>query len=82
MPLSAPDTLTREFFEIRARILELAACLDRLERAEGTVENDPRLALLRRALTEVLGEEPGRAERVQLLFSRTYEPDWRTKLGV
>jgi hypothetical protein len=29
-----------------------------------------------------LADEPERAEHVQLLLSRKYEPDWRTQLGV
>ena len=42
--LSAPEILQREFLEIRCKILEVAAALDRLSRAGGTVEGDPRLS--------------------------------------
>ena len=37
LPLSAPEVLSREFLEIRAKILEIAAAFDRLERAAGDV---------------------------------------------
>ena len=45
--LSAPEVLNREFLEIRCKILELAAAFDRLERADGSLNDDPRLARLR-----------------------------------
>ena len=38
--LSAPEVLNREFLEIRCKILELAAAFDRLERADGSVEEE------------------------------------------
>lgn len=79
---TAPQVLDREFLEIRARILELAACFDRLDRAEGNVDQDPRLLRLRRALN-VLGEaHTDRAEQVLQLFSREYDADWRQRFGV
>jgi hypothetical protein len=80
--LTAPDILNREFLELRAKILELAASLDRLDRAQGEVADDPRLAKLHRGLELLLGETGGRAERVQLLFSRPYNEDWQSALGV
>ena len=41
IPLDAPEVLQREFLEIRARLLQVAASLDRLGRAEGSVADDP-----------------------------------------
>ncbi len=82
LPLTATDVLNREFLELRAKILELAASLDRLERASGDVSDDLRLAKLQRAIELLQGETGGRAERVQLLFSRPYNEDWPTALGV
>lgn len=80
--LSAAEILNREFLEIRCKILELAAAFDRLERAEGSVEQDTRLARLREALTIVLDQSNDRAEQVQMLFSREYDDDWQAKLKV
>lgn len=81
LPLTAPEVLQREFLEIRCKILELAAAFDRLDRAEGDVQADPRLARIREALqilTENKGVEADRAEQVQLTFSRPYDDDWQT----
>ncbi|MCA9173507.1 MAG: hypothetical protein KDB14_03390 [Planctomycetales bacterium] len=80
--LSAPEVLNREFLEIRARVLELAACFDRLDRAQGDVSGDPRISLLREAVDVLLADEPLRAERVQLIFSRTYDESWREQFGI
>lgn len=82
IPLSATEVLNREFFEIRAKILELAASLDRLERASGDASDDPRLAKVRQGVELLLSAEPGRAERVQLLFSREYSQQWQEELKV
>lgn len=74
---TATDILNREFLEIRCKILELAAAMDRLERGAGSVADDPRMAKIREAL-DVVGDERGdRAEQVQLIFSRPYHEHWR-----
>ena len=80
MPLSAPEVLSREFLEIRCKILELAAAFDRLGRAEGSVESDSRISRLREAIQTVLDEPEGRAEHVQMIFSRPYEDGWLDSL--
>ena len=76
-PMNAAQVLDREFLEIRAKILEVAASMDRLERADGSVADDPRLGRLRDAVQLLLDPAEGRAEQVQLLFSRFYEDGWR-----
>jgi hypothetical protein len=80
--LSAPEVLNREFLEIRCKILELAAAFDRLDRADGSVDDDPRVARLREALSAVLELSSERAEQVQMIFSREYEEDWQEKFKV
>jgi hypothetical protein len=80
--LSAPEVLNREFLEIRCKIIDLAAAFDRLERADGSVSDDPRLSRLREALTLVLQQPNDRAERVQMLFSRAYDDNWQNNLNV
>lgn len=77
LPLTALEVLNREFLEIRCKILDLAAALDRLDRAEGSVEEDPRMTALRAALDVLTEREPERAERVQMIFSRPYDLDWQ-----
>ena len=81
-PMPAADVLNREFLEIRAKILQVAASFDRLDRGEGTVEEDSRMRLIRMALDILQSETPDRAEQIQLLFSREYDSNWRKSLGV
>ena len=81
-PMTAKQVLDREFLEIRCKILEIAAALDRLERAEGALDGDPRVVLLRESLQVLLAENGDRAEQVQMVFSRRYEPNWREKFGL
>ena len=76
-PMAAPSVLDREYLEIRCKLLEIAAALDRMDRGEGTVSSDPRSALIREALETLLHERGDRAEQVQLLFSRQYNDDWQ-----
>jgi len=80
--LSAPEILNREFLEIRCKILEVAAAFDRLHRADGSLADDPRLPLLREALTIVLEAPEDRAEQVQMIFSREYDDDWQATMNV
>jgi hypothetical protein len=81
-PMSASQILDREFLELRAKLLELGASLDRLDRAEGSVANDPRRERLLRGLQLLLDDQGDRAERIQRLFSREYSPDWRSALNL
>ena len=77
-PLPANKAVDSYFLDARARLLDLAAILDRIGRGPGAVgvADDPRLARIRQAL-EVLGDESGgRAERVQKIFSLDYDPTW------
>jgi len=80
-PLS-PDILDREYLPIRAKILEIAASLDRMQRAEGEVDQEPRLQQLHTAIEMLLASDPERAEQIQLLFSRPYQKLWRDELDL
>ena len=81
-PMTATEVLDREFLEIRAKLLELAASLDRLDRGEGSVASDRRRRLIAEGIEILRRPEAGRAEAVQLLFSRTYDEGWRRALNV
>jgi hypothetical protein len=76
-PLTAAEVLEREFLNIRARILEVGALLDRLERAEGDVRLDPRCQRIERALDVLSQQDAPRAEQIQMIFSLPYEEDWQ-----
>ena len=74
--------LEQEFLPLRAKILEIAAGLDRLDRAAGPAEADDRRTRLEQAIGLLMDDKPGRAERVQSLFSREYDKNWRKAFGV
>jgi len=78
--LKASEVLEREFLELRADLLQAAARLDRLDRADGSLADDPRIPALHRAIEVLAGPDPERSERIQLIFSRPYEEDWKWKL--
>jgi hypothetical protein len=71
-----------EFLGLRARILEVAAGLDRIDRAEGPAASDSRRERLQRAIALLAAERPDRAAQVQMLFSREYDENWRQAFGV
>ena len=74
------EILDREFLEIRAKLLELAASFDRLQRGSG--ELDERIRRIEEGL-EILSDPAGdKAQRVQLLFSREFSANWRDEFGI
>ncbi len=77
--MPAAQSLNRDFLEIRAKILELAACFDRLDRGEGDVDADPRMRQIVDGVNVLIDGRPDRAERLQLIFSQPYEDGWRAK---
>lgn len=81
-PMTAPQTWEREFLALRGKILEIAAALDRVERADGTIEGDARLAQINKALQTLARSGGDRAEQIQLIFSRSFDEGWREELGL
>ena len=76
---SAADVLDRDFLDLRTRLLDLAAGLDRIERGGGSVDDDRRMIDLRKALSVLAGSGENRAEAIQLVFSLPYQPQWRSR---
>ena len=72
-PLDASQILDEQFLAVRARVIDVAATLDRIDRADGRVDGDPRMIKLRQSFQELLDNGSGRAERIQLLFSLPYD---------
>ena len=67
------ELLDLYFMDARAKLIDLAAFLDRVDR--GTDDADFRLAAFRSALKELSGEEPERARGVLVSLSDpTVEP--------
>ncbi len=84
---SADAVLNESFLEVRAKLLEVAATLDRIDRASasGKPLSDAMQAQRNRLdeAIEILHEDNvGRAEKLQKLFSREYQPDWRKTFQV
>lgn len=75
--MPAESVLDREYLEIRAKLLEVAASFDRMERGDGSVAADPRVQQFRDAMEMILSSGGNRAEQLQLIFSRPYSSDWR-----
>src|SRR5205823_7316784 len=77
-PLPAAKALDAYFLDARARILDVAAILDRINRGQdaAATDSDPRMARIRDALEILLDPSGGRAERIQQAFSLEYNPNW------
>ena len=85
-PRDFPAVLDRDFLDIRCRLLDVAAALDRLDRAavdpDDNSHPDRRLTQIRQAIEALLIPDAGRAETVQRLFSLAYDPDWMWTMEV
>lgn len=79
-PSNALRILDEQFLTVRARLIEIAANLDRIDRAAGSegaggllADGDARMQQIRQAIKQLLEPGPGRAERLQLIFSLPYD---------
>jgi len=79
LPLTAQQVLDREYFEIRARLLEVAAAFDRMERHDGDVGSDPRMKQFADTLGRLSEGGGNCATDVQLIFSLPYRESWRNE---
>ena len=70
-PRSAQELFDLFFLDMRSALLETAATLDRIERAEGAAApfRDPRLQKLKQACDIIKNGRGNRAEQFLLLFS-------------
>ena len=76
-PMTAPKVLDAFFLEVRSRLLDVAATLDRIDRGAGGPLDDHRVAKIRRSIEALLKSGPGRAEPIQEIFSLEYDPAWK-----
>lgn len=80
---SADDWVDDCYLDVRARILQIAADLDRIDRAGVPAgASAQRREQLEKSLTILLSDDPDRAAAIQHLFSREYESDWRESFGL
>jgi hypothetical protein len=74
IPLSRPQVVDMYFMEHRARLLDVAAFLDRVDRA-GAGDDDFRMQAFRRAVAVLQDGRPERARRIlELLSDPSDEP--------
>jgi hypothetical protein len=90
----ARQIFDESFLSIRAKLIEVAAMLDRIDRATESVDSaaanadvsdDPRRARVEEAIDSLLrgNAAPGeRAATLQRLFSRPYDPQWRDQFEI
>ncbi len=76
---TANETLDRDFLDIRHGLLDIAAALDCIDRGRDAdaVRSDPRMRQMAEAIGILAESNAGRAERVQMVFSRSYGPNWQ-----
>jgi hypothetical protein len=65
--MTRQEILDLYFLDARGKLIELAAFLDRVERAKG--KDDFRINAFRKAMRELSGTKTRRAEKVLLAFS-------------
>jgi len=71
--MTRPQVLDLYFMDARSKLIDLAAFMDRVQRASG--EEDFRMAAFRQALKQLASDKPNRAENVLLSLSDpTTEP--------
>jgi hypothetical protein len=69
-PLTQRELIAEYFMEHRVQVLELAAFLDRLDRARDVdADDDFRLRSIRAALAVLVDGDGERVQRVQMIFS-------------
>lgn len=75
---AAAKVLDQQFLDMRSRLLDLAATLDRISRGEGSTlaSKDPRLGKILKALAILQDSSPAKAEQIQKLFSLDYDSSW------
>ena len=67
-PMTQGEVIDQYFLEHRAKVLDIAAFLDRVDRCESK-EQDFRMIAIRKCIEELLSTDSGRTERILLLLS-------------
>jgi len=85
MNRTANSVLDKKFLDMRAKLLEVAADFDRIDRAaaESGKLSGQSLEIhdrLKEATQILLDDGSDRAERLQILFSRPYSDAWRREM--
>ena len=72
------------FLDARAKLLSVAAMMDRIDEAEGdlSARSSETVEKLRKAIAMCGETQGGRAEQLQHLFSRPYDAEWRRQMDL
>jgi hypothetical protein len=84
MSRSPDDIFQESFLDMRAKLLEVAATLDRIDRAGDGLSDDALDLRLKidQAIAICASAGTDRAERLQHLFSRQFNADWRKEMNL
>ncbi len=77
--MTASEVLDHEFLAVRMKLIDIAAVLDRIDRAEDKATDDPRLEKISQGLKLLADDDGDRTKRLQMIFSLKYDEDWQTK---
>ena len=73
-PMSQREVIDTYFLEHRAKVLDIASFLDRIDRCEDD-QIDFRITALRQSIEELLTQQPDRTERIlHILSDQTNDP--------
>jgi len=79
----AQQVFDDNFPALRAKLLEIAAIFDRIDRGEATPEADRRVEQVRAAIELLMeGSTSNRAEQMQKIFSLEFREAWREEFGL
>ncbi len=78
MSRDAVEVLRQEFLLARCKILELAAHPGSYRSSIRSAQQEPQMDLIRAGIDILANGSENRAEAVQRLMSRPYDPSWRT----
>ncbi len=74
-PMPRPDVIDTYFQEHRAKLIDIAAFLDRVDRSSGGVDDDVRVRALHKAIPLLIDGRGDRARRIlELLSDPTTDP--------
>ena len=78
-PTPTKALLEQQFLEIRCKILDIAAQLDRLQRGGDleAIKGDPKWTRIQKGIAILANDQPAKAQSVQELFSLQYDPEWK-----
>lgn len=79
---TAQEAFNRDFLAARAKLLEVASWLDRVDRCPGIPEDARRLEQIQQGITALQSAQDNRAEQIQQIFSLEFNDSWQSDFGL